>query len=107
MERCSEGTRKETAMWGFKQKPARVGLSKKLALHLAKERGLSDGAAASLGVLEKSGRYDGRRVTTFRVYDPAKVGAAGAKPLSFGDLHAGTILYSGHIEKDGHIVLFR
>ena len=93
-------------MWGFNQRTATVGLYKKLALHLAEERGLSNVAAATLSVLEKSGRYDGRRVTEFRVYDPAKTGATGAKSLQFGDLDATDVLYSGHTEKDGHIVLF-
>ncbi len=94
-------------MWGFNQRTATVGLYKKLALHLAEERGLSNVAAATLSVLEKSGRYDGRRVKDFRVYDPAKVAAAGAKSLQFGDLNDSTTLYRGHFEKDGHIVLFR
>lgn len=78
-----------------------------LSLHLAKERELSEQAASSLSMLKKRWRYDGRRVTDFRVFDPAATKAAGITPLSFRDLDACSVLFSGHVEKDGRIVLRR
>ena len=93
-------------MWKFWQKPAAAPLSEKVQRHLVKERGLSDEAAASLRMMEQHGRYSGRKVTYFRVFDPAAVQAAGVDLRRFGDLDTGReVLHSGHVESDGQIVL--
>ena len=101
----SEKTRKETTLWGFGQNSAPVALSKKVTLCLAKERGLTEQAAASLRMMEKRGHYVGRKVTFFRVFDPAVVAASGLSPRRFNDLDSGAFLHGGHVESDGHIVL--
>ena len=93
-------------MWGFKQKPAAVALSRKLTLHLGKECGLSGEAAAALRMMEEQGHYVGRKVTFFRVFDPATVEAAGVHPHQFRDLDACMVPHRGHIENDGEIVLY-
>jgi len=93
-------------MWGFKQKPVVVPLSKKLTLQLGKEYGLSNEAAGVLRMMEEHGNYVGRKVTFFRVFDPATVEAAGVHPHQFRDLDACMVPHRGHIENDGEIVLY-
>jgi len=93
-------------MWGFKQKPAAVALSRKLTLHLGKECGLSGEAAAALRMMEEHGHYVGRKVTFFRVFDPATAEAAGISLRCFRDLDACAVAHHGHIESDGEIVLY-
>lgn len=92
-------------MWGFKEKPASSAISQKLALALALERGLTGEAAASLRMMEQRGRYASRKVTFFRVFDPANVAVGGVNPRHFNDLNPRAMLYRGHIESDGQIVL--
>jgi len=93
-------------MWGFKQKPAVVALSNKLAVHLGKECGLNGEAAAALRMMEEQGHYVGRKVTFFRVFDPTIAEAAGVKPRCFRDLDAYAVAHHGHIESDGQIILY-
>lgn len=66
--------------------------------------------ASKLGVVESTGRYSGRKVTFFRVFDPA--GAAKrsinvASRRAYGDFDANLdlVVRSGHIEEDGTIVI--
>jgi hypothetical protein len=53
--------------------------------------------------------YADRKVTYFRVIDPAAVARAGVAVRQFRDLddHRALQLHDGHIERDGHIVLNR
>ena len=62
---------------------------------------------ARLGVVEESGSYSGRQVTYFRVYDPVQVGERSLELRAYADLdgHPELILGSGHIEKNGTVVL--
>lgn len=62
---------------------------------------------ARLGVVEESGLYSGRKVTYFRVYDPVQVGARSIEIRAYTDLdgHPELVLGSGHIEKNGAVVL--
>ena len=94
-------------MWGFKEKPAFSAISQKLALALADERGLTGEAAAPLRMMEQRGRYANRKVTFFRVFDPANVAVAGINPRRFNDLNASAMLYRGHVESDGQVMLNR
>ncbi len=92
-------------MWKFWQKPAATSLSANLTLYLGKERGLNQQNAASLRVLEQQGRYSGRKVNFFRVFDPATGNAAGPEVGLFDNLDVRRVLYSGHTESDGQIML--
>jgi hypothetical protein len=64
---------------------------------------------ATLGVVEQSGQYSGRQVTYFRVYDPVQVGERSIKIQAYADLddHPELVLGSGHLEKNGALVLSR
>jgi hypothetical protein len=63
--------------------------------------------ASALGVVESRGAYSGRKVTYFRVFDPARVAARGVSVRAYADLdpHRDLVLRSGHIEKDGTVVI--
>lgn len=94
-------------MWKFWQKEQATSMpvSEKLRLHLATERGLSSAAVASLRMIEQRGRYSGRKVTYFRIFDPIAVKAAGADAPPFDDLHFAGLHHTGHTESDGQIIL--
>lgn len=61
----------------------------------------------ALTVLEQRGSYSGRRVTFFRAFNPARASAAAVRVRAFADLdaHQELILGSGHVERDGMVVL--
>ncbi len=90
-------------MWKFWGKQGSRELSSGLQQVLIQEYGLASETVARLRVLERSSRYSGRKVTAFRVYDPAAV--ATKPPSSFIDLDEAAVLYAGHVEKEGQIVL--
>lgn len=92
-------------MWKFWQRPTSMPLSDSMTLYLGKERGLNQQNAASLRVLEQHGRYSGRKVNFFRVFDPATGNAGGIEVRLFDNLDVRRVLYSGHTESDGQIVL--
>jgi hypothetical protein len=92
-------------MWKLLQKSAVAPLSGKVRYRLANERGLSHEDAAGLRMMEKSGRCAGRKVTLFRVFDPATVKATAGDVCHFGDLDDSGMIYSGHTESDGQVVL--
>lgn len=89
----------------FWQQPTARPLSAKLADILIKERGLSVDDGAALRMIERRGNYSGRPVTYFRVFNPVTVQAAGITARGYADLDPVTDLYTGHIERDGVIVL--
>src|SRR5687768_4485508 len=63
--------------------------------------------ALALGVVESRGRYAGRTVSYVRVFDPARAVERGLDIRAFGDLdrHRTLVLRSGHVERDGTVVL--
>lgn len=63
--------------------------------------------ASALGVVESHANYAGRKVTFFRVFDSARASEAGLKIQAFEDLdaHRDLVLRSGHVEKDGTVVV--
>ena len=65
------------------------------------------GAAAALGVVESRSRYSGRKVTSIRVFDPARAAGRGLDVRAFGDLEAypDLVLRAGHVEQDGAVVI--
>jgi hypothetical protein len=62
---------------------------------------------SALAVVEQRGHYEHRRVTHIRIFEPAWAQALGVDVQLFDDLdaHPGLILKSGHIERDGEVVI--
>jgi hypothetical protein len=60
-------------------------------------------------MVESVGRYSDRKVTYFRVFDPNSVGqtAPDIRRYQDFDVFPGLVLRSGHVEKDGTVVLTR
>jgi hypothetical protein len=77
--------------------------------HALKEDGLfsAGGESTALGVVESRGRYAGRTVRYFRVFDPARTGTHGLTIRSYQDLsaHPGLLLRTGHVEEDGSVII--
>ena len=98
-----------TATWKFWQPPVVVPLTEPLQRRLVEDRGLSKEAVAGLRMVQRRGTYSDRKVTFFRVIDPAAVSQAGVAVHRFGDLDDRQALqaHTGHIERDGQIVLNR
>ena len=82
-------------------------LSDAVSMGLTHERGIDAQVLAGLAMVRQKGLYSGRKVTYFRVFDPIAQKAAGVEPRHFADLDNGGVLYSGHVEPEGHIVLHR
>jgi hypothetical protein len=64
---------------------------------------------AQLLVLQQRGLYSGRQVRYFRVFDPVRSAERAISIHHFDDLghHPELILGSGHVERDGSIVVSR
>ena len=75
-----------TATWKFWQTPVVVPLTEPLRRRLVEDRGLSDAAVAGLRMVQRRGTYSDRKVTFFRVIDPAAGSQAGVAVHRFGDL---------------------
>jgi hypothetical protein len=96
-------------MFNFFRKSHSHAPTKLIAQAMVKS-GLAPGLdPATLGVVEQRGSYSGRQVTYFRVYDPAGVGEQSIEIRAYTDLdgHPDLIVGSGHIEKNGALVLSR
>ena len=95
-------------MFGFTRKSEAAGPSAAI-LRALKEDGWPPGIdpAAALGVVESRGSYSGRKVTYFRVFDPARAAERGVSVRAFRDLdaHRDLVLRAGHVEKDGTVVV--
>jgi hypothetical protein len=64
---------------------------------------------SELRMVESRGRYSDRAVTYFRIFDPTSSAhaAVGIHRYQDFDVFAGRILGSGHVERDGTVVLSR
>ena len=64
---------------------------------------------ATLSVVHQNGSYSGRRVSYFRVFDPLRIAERSVKVQEFADLdgYPELVIGSGHVEKDGAVVLTR
>lgn len=95
--------------WKFWQQPTVELLSEPVRRRLAADHGVSEQASGGLRMIRRQGRYAERKVTYFRVVDPEAVRQAGVDLRAFGDLdaHQPLHLHTGHIERDGQIVLNR
>ena len=67
------------------------------------------GSPMRLSVVESRGRYLGRKVTFVRVFDSARAAQRALPVTCFHDLdsHPSLILWSGHVERDGTVVIVR
>ena len=90
----------------FWQERSAAPLSGPVAARLAHEPGLGARDTSGLRMIEESGKYAGRSVMYFRVFDPAAV-PAGVTVRRFRDLEGLTGVRSGHTERDGSVVLNR
>lgn len=92
-------------MWKFWQRSEPAPLTESVRAVLARERQMSARDAVELRMLTERGTYAGRPVTYFRVVDPAVVALNGVDLRHYRDLDARPIAHSGHIERDGMVVL--
>jgi len=96
-------------MFSFLRKSQSQQPTSAIAQALASD-GLPPGMDPStLSVLQHSGSYSGRKVSYFRVFDPVRVAERSVKVQDFADLdaHPELVLGSGHVEKNGAVVLTR
>ncbi len=95
-------------MFGFRRRSGQRSPSAAICRALESD-GLPPGidTASALGVVESRGRYSGRQVTYFRVFDPARATERELEVRTFGDLdtHRTLVLRTGHIEQDGTVVM--
>lgn len=73
--------------------------------HLVRARGLSPETTEKLRMMQKRGRYSGRTVTFFVIFDPTGADLAAAEVRHHDDLAPELILFTGHLEGDGQIML--
>ncbi len=97
-------------MFDFLRRPASRPLSDAIRLAIQKD-GMTPGTTdpAQLRMVESGGRYSDRKVTYFRVFVPVLAAQQSLDVRRFNDLdqHQGLILRSGHVERDGTVVLTR
>jgi hypothetical protein len=62
---------------------------------------------SALAVVERRGHHARRPVTYIRIFEPAWAQALGVEVQAFDDLdaHPSLILKSGHVERDGQVVI--
>jgi hypothetical protein len=79
--------------------------------HVIEQSGLPSWITSSsmLRVVESRGRYAGRAVTLIRIFDPARAAEREVVIRRFRDLdeQPSLVLWSGHVERDGAVVLAR
>ena len=97
-------------MFGFFRRPASRPLSD--AIHRAIQKdGLTPPADdwSQLRMVDSEGRYSDRKVTYFRVFVPVLAAQQSLDIRGFNDLdqHQGLIVRTGHVERDGTVVLTR
>jgi hypothetical protein len=97
--------RKADRMWKFWQKSGGTPLPQALRLALVQRYGLTEEVADRLRIIQQGAEYSGRKVQQFRVFDPAALSLARSGPSRFADLDSASVLYAGHIEREGNIVL--
>ena len=97
-------------MFSFFRRPASRPLSEPIQRAMQKD-GLTQTTAdpSQLRMVESTGRYSDRKVTYFRVFVPSLAEKQSLDVRQFNDLdHSqGLILRSGHVEKDGTVVMTR
>ena len=84
-------------------------LSKEVRATLTSQYRLDTEILARLRILEKSGKYAGRRVIFIRIIDPTLLTTSPGSSLKYGALdngnHSNAVQFDGHIEKSGLVVI--
>ena len=97
-------------MFGLFRRPAPRPLSDVIHQAIVKDGQTAPVSDPSqLRMVESSGRYSDRKVTYFRVFVPVLAAQQSLDVRQFNDLdqHQGLIVRSGHVERDGTVVLTR
>ena len=97
-------------MFSFFRKPQSSSHPTKALAQALTSDGLPPGMdVATLNVVEQPGSYSGRHVRYFRVFDPLRAAEQSVRVQTFADLdtHPEFVFGSGHIEKDGAVVMTR
>ena len=97
-------------MFGLFRRSASRPLSDSIRIAIEKD-GMTpaSGDPAQYRMVESGGRYSDRKVTYFRVFVPVLAAQQSLDVRAFTDLdqHQGLIVRSGHVERDGTVVLTR
>jgi hypothetical protein len=97
-------------MFGLFRRSGPRPLSEAITRAMEKDGGPSSGGnTALLRMVESNGRYSDRKVTYFRVFDPALATLRSLDVRQFRDLDdaQGLIVRAGHVERDGVVVMTR
>src|SRR5215216_6678371 len=97
-------------MFGFFRRPAPRPLTDAIRRAIEKDGMTVEVSNPSLlRMVESRGRYSDRKVTYFRVFDPASAaqGSPDIRRYEELDLLPGLVLRSGHVEHDGTVVMTR
>jgi len=97
-------------MFGLFRRPAPRPVSDSISQAMRREgMAIATSDPAQLRMVETSGKYSDRKVTYFRVFVPGLAAQQSLDVRQYNDLDQsqGLILGSGHVEKDGKVVLTR
>jgi hypothetical protein len=97
-------------MFGFFRRPAPRPLSDAIRRAIEQD-GMTPatGDPSQLRMVESGGRYSDRKVTYFRIFLPVLAAQQSLDVRRYSDLdqHLGLIVRSGHVERDGTVILTR
>ena len=97
-------------MFGLFRRPAPRPLSDTIRQAMAKD-GFTPASSdpSQFRMVESNGRYSDRKVTFFRVFVPVLAAQQSLNVQVFKDLdqHPNLIVRSGHVERDGKVILTR
>jgi hypothetical protein len=86
-----------------KELPQNVGLA------LAKQFQLDTEATSTWCYLDQSGKFAGRPVRSFRIFDPSLIGKEVKVPMKYRDMDGGghqtALQFEGYIEREGYVIL--
>ena len=93
-------------MFGFLRRSGPRPLSDSIR-HAIEKDGTTPANPSQLRMVEVGGRYSGRKVTYFRVFDPSNAAqqTLDVRRYKDFDVFPALVLRSGHVEQDGTVVL--
>jgi hypothetical protein len=95
-------------MFGFLRRSAPRPLTDAIR-HAIEKDAMTPANPSRLRMVEAGGRYSDRKVTYFRVFDPSNAAqqTLDIRRYKDFDVFPGLVLRSGHVERDGTVVLTR